>query len=241
MQKLNLSKEKIIMVYAFVQELQVIYGKALVSAILYGSAASGEFAKHSSNINLLVVLENADLHNLTNASGLINRRKYSLIRPLLLSEDYIRSSLDVFPIEFLDMKENYTVLAGKDILEGLSVDLKNLRFECEYELKSKLLNIKNLYLRSKGSEDLKVLLFKSFTSIVHMMRNCLRIKGVEPPYLKQEVLNVFSREFGIDAVNFNKILGAKNKNTRLSYAELDGMLLDLVGDLEKIIRMADNL
>jgi predicted nucleotidyltransferase len=241
MQKLNLPEKTIKIIDSLVKELGDVYGNGLFSVILYGSAASGEFVQQVSNINLLVVLDNAELPNLTCVYRLISRRKYRFINALFLSQDYMLSSLDVFPVEFLDMKENYTVLAGKDILKDLSVDLKNLRFQCEYELKSKLLNIKNLYLRNKGREDLKVLLFKSFTSILHLMRNCLRLKEVSPPYLKQDVLKVFSREFGISTFNFNIILAAKNKNTRLSCAELDNMLLSLVLDLEKIIRMADNL
>ncbi|HTZ11437.1 MAG TPA: nucleotidyltransferase domain-containing protein [Candidatus Margulisiibacteriota bacterium] len=241
MQKLNLPGKTIKIIDSLIKELRDIYAKELVSIILYGSAASGEFVQQASDVNLLVVLDNAELPNLTRVSRLISKGKYKFIKAIFISQDYMHSCLDVFPIEFLDMKENYALLAGKDILEGLNVDLKNLRFQCEYELKSKLLNIKNLYLRNNGREDLEVLLFKSFTSILHLMRNLLRLKNVSPPYLKQDVLNVFSHEFGISVFNFNIILAAKNKNTRLSYAELDDMLLGLVLDLEKIIRITNNL
>jgi predicted nucleotidyltransferase len=241
MQKLNLSQSLINIVYGFIKELKDIYGEGLVAVILYGSAASGEFVKQFSNINLLVVLQNAGLRNLKSVSGLINRRKYRLLRPLFLSHDYIRGSVDVFPVEFLDMKENYVVLAGKDILKDISIDLKNLRFQCEQELKEKLLNIQNIYLRNRSKETLKDLLFKSFNSILHLLRNLIRLKGLKPPYLKQEVLKDFSREFGIDTKNLDKILNAKNGNLRLKHEELDNMLVALVEDLEKIIKIADNL
>ncbi len=47
--------------------------------------------------------------------------------PLFLTEEQINSSTDIFPIEFLDMQENYTVIYGKDVLRDISVDIKNLQ------------------------------------------------------------------------------------------------------------------
>ena len=112
----------------FTQSLKNIYGQGLISVILYGSAASGEFADRQSNLNLLVVLDNAGLDNLSKVSRVINGRKFQLLRPLFFTEEYIRGSLDVFPIEFLDIKENFAVLYGKENLSDLPVDTINLNF-----------------------------------------------------------------------------------------------------------------
>jgi predicted nucleotidyltransferase len=239
MQGLNLSEKLIGVIYAFIKELQVAYGEGLVSVILYGSAASGEFTKRHSNVNILVVLDDASLDNLKNASGLVNRRRYRSIKPLFLSEEYIRNSTDVFPIEFLDMKENYSLLFGKDILANINIDLKNLRFQCEQELKSKLLNIRNLYIRDKSLSIIEPLLFRSFTSLVHIMRNLLRIKGKVPPYNKQDILDDFTKEFGLDTAGLSRVLSTKNSGRRLNYSELNAMLVAMTHDLEKIAALAD--
>ena len=37
---------------------------------------------------------------------------------------------------------------GRDILKDLKIDLKNLRFQCEQELKGKLLNLRQAYLEA---------------------------------------------------------------------------------------------
>ena len=58
-----------------------------------------------------------------------------MINPVFFTEDYIIRSTDVFPIEFLDMKENHVTLYGKDLFEAIAVDTKNLRFQCEQEIK----------------------------------------------------------------------------------------------------------
>jgi len=171
MERLNLSKKINSALEDFVNGLKDIYGDGLVSVMLYGSAASGEYASISSNINLAIILDNTGMPNVAKASGLINKGKFRIISPVFFTEKYIESSLDVFPVEFLDMKENRMVLYGKDCMKGLEVEAKNLRFQCEQELKSKLINIKTAYIAHMSAADRKRLLFKFFTSCLHILRN----------------------------------------------------------------------
>jgi len=226
----------------FIKALQGTYGEDLVSVILYGSAASGEFIDRHSNLNLLVVLKNTDLENLRKATTVINKLKFRAMHPLFFTEDYIRSSTDTFPIEFLDMKENYAVLLGRDTFKGISIDTRNLRFQCEQELKEKLINLKQLYLRrNKDKTALSNALFKVFTSVLHILRNVLRLKGRLPPYLKEDILREISVEFQIDSDIWKKILVAKNKQIRLSAAEIEHSFTGFAKDLEKIINAVDKL
>lgn len=226
----------------FVQNLQNIYKDNFISAVLYGSASSGEFIDRRSNVNILVILKNTDLENLRKASVLINKGRFRLISPLFFTEGYIRSSNDVFPIEFLDMKENYKVLAGSDILKDLSIDTRNLRFQCEQELKVKLIALRQLYLRkNKNRTALSIFLFKSFTSIIHILRNVLRMKAKLPPYLKQDILKDITAEFQVDGDTWERILAAKNKQLRLDAKGIEQLFVNFVKDLEKIIDVVDRL
>jgi len=225
----------------FVNKLKDIYQDDLKSVILYGSAASGEFLKTNSNINLLIILGDASLENLNRVAPIINAHRNRFIDPLFLSEEYIVSSLDVFPIEFLDMQENYKVIYGKDVLGYLKIDIKNLRFQCEQELKVKLINLKNTYLRTTNKAYLKDQLFKSVNSIIHILRNLLRLKGKKPSYLKDDVLNEVSWELKIDTANIAAILDARRKNLRLNARKVDDLFIALVKDLEKIVALTDKL
>ena len=226
---------------SFVEKLKQAYGKNFLSAILYGSAASGEFAEKYSNINLLVVLTSTSLTELSKASGLANSKRFRSISPIFFTEEYINSSTDVFPIEFLDMKENYRVLHGKDVLKGLTVDTRNLRFQCEQELKSRQISIKRQYLVTQSRGELEKLLFKSFTSTVHIMRNLLRLKGKDAPYQKYLLLDEVEKEFSVNMTVFDEILWAKSKNMRLSYKDIDSLLIGLSTELEALIRIVDKL
>lgn len=226
----------------FIQGLQKIYKDGLISVILYGSAASGEFINRYSNLNLLVVLKNTNLENLKIASNLINKWKFGAIQPLFFTQDYIRNSSDVFPIEFLDMKENYAVLAGHDVLKDIHIDTNNLRFQCEQELKVKLISLRHLFLRRyKDKTILKNLLFKSFTSVMHILRNVVRLKGKQPPYLKEDILKEVALGFQINEEVWRKILAAKNKQIKLSGREIERLFISFTEELEKIIDIVDNL
>lgn len=225
----------------FADSLKNIYQQDLVSVVLYGSAASGEFVDKHSNLNILVVLKNTDLENLKLSQGII--RKSPMINPLFLTEGYIKTSTDVFPIEFLDMQENYFVLYGKDVLRDITVETNNLRFQCEQELKAKLVNLRQLYLRlNKNNPALRNLLFKSLTSTLHILRNILRLQGVaKPPYLKTDILKEVFLKFHIGISLWQKLLALKNKQIKLNNKDIDDLFVNFVRELEKIVEIVDRL
>ena len=225
----------------FLGNLKDAYGESLVSVTLYGSAAIGEHGGSNSNINIAVVLKDASLGSLSKALSFINKREFSTISPVFLTEDYIRRSTDVFPIEFLDMKENHIVLYGKDVFSSIVVDIKNLRFQCEHELKSKMLNIKKLYLRVSSKRVLRELLFRSLTSTLHILRNLVRLEGRSPAYSKGDIIDEVSALFGIDVSIMKSILDAKNGNLKLNDKEIYSLFSGFVDTLEKISDKVDAL
>lgn len=225
----------------FTVNLKEVYGDGLISVVLYGSAASGEYTPGRSNINLLVLLSDAGLENLARSYRIINSRNNKPFKITFLTEDFIKSSSDIFPIEFLDMKENYAVLFGADPLAGLSISTKNLRFQCELELKSKLIILKSEYLRTEDPGRLQEMLFRTFTSALHILRNLIRLKGRTPAYPKEEIIRQVEEEFGINGDDLRKILAAKLSGKRLSHAECDRSLSALAKDLEEAAKIADRM
>lgn len=240
---LNIAKKHKKILNQFLQSIKSIYNQDLVSLILYGSAASNEFVDKNSNLNILAVLTNTDLDNLLLAQKTITNLKFARIHALFMTEEYIKDSLDVFPIEFLDIKENNIVLFGKDIFKNISVETKNLRFQCEQELKSKLINLKQQYLRinPKAKDELANLLFRNFTSIIHILRNIARLKGKTPSYLKEAIIAEVAMELKVEAVTFIKILEAKKNPDILKKVGAQSLLIDFTKEIEKIIKVVDGI
>jgi len=240
MENLKMPDKLKVILKTFTDDLLEIYQGELVSVVLYGSAASGEFVDKHSNLNLLIVLKNTGFNDLKKSAKIL--RRFKMLNVLFLTESYILSSLDIFPIEFLDMQENNFVLYGKDILKDIHIDTRNLRFQCEQELKQKLLKLQHAYIRA-GSNNriLNTLLFSFFTSILHILRNVLRLKGIAPAYLKHEIIKELALQFNIESLLWEKILAARNKQIKLSAHESEELFIDFIKEVEIIISAVDRM
>ncbi len=242
MKELNLNNRLKKILADFVEQLKTSQKDNLVSVVLYGSAASGEFSDKHSNINILVVLNDSGLGEITKISSFFNRGKFANINPLFFTRDFINQSLDVFPVEFLDIKENYFVLFGEDVPANLNIDIKNLRYQCEHELRTKLINIRKLYLENlKNPRHLRSILVSSCNSVLHVTRNLLRIKNKPTPYIKDDIIKELSKEFGLDGGIFTKVLDIKKKNLKPGILIAVGLFSDFINELEKIIKIVDGL
>ena len=96
-----------------------VFGNHLISVTLYGSAVTDEYIPKKSDLNFLVVLSEEGIEQLHFVYELVAKwRKKRVGTPLFLTKAYINSSLDTFPVEFLNIKRNYTVVFGKISLRG---------------------------------------------------------------------------------------------------------------------------
>jgi len=184
----------------FTEHLKVVLGEGLKSVVLYGSMARGEHMKKHSDINILIIVKDVNLNTLSSISKIKNKPAYRNVAPLVFTEEYLENSADVFPIEFLDIKENHIVLYGSDCLKDLKIDLINLRHQCEWELKSKLLQLEKFYIESKGNKKaLKLFLVKKLPSFVVVFKNLLRLNGAGLNF-DDNILNKLrlARQAGID-------------------------------------------
>lgn len=240
MKKIDLSQQLSSKLEEFVRRIEKLYRGDIVSVILYGSASSGEFIEDRSNVNLLIVLENASIANFSKIGLLINSGRFKSFEPVFFSREELLSSTDIFPIEFLDMRENYSVLFGQDLLKDLNIDLKNLRFQCEHELKSKLLLMRQAFIRLNREESaIEKVLLKSFISVIHIARNILRLKNKVPKYLKGELLTQFHEELQIRQEEWQKLLNLKNKRIKINREELLALYINFVTDLERLAGFVD--
>jgi len=57
----------------------------------------------------------------------------------LSSREELERSTDVFTIELIDMKQHHRVLWGDDVIQGLQIPMRLHRVQVEYELREKLI------------------------------------------------------------------------------------------------------
>ena len=170
----------------YFKEFLAIHQDNVISIAIYGSASGGDYLPKFSDINSLVIFRQFEFSQLKKSLGVIARGiSKKITAPLVLTREDIRSSVDIFPIEFWDMKENHVLIYGEDVLTSLDIPQKYLRLFCEQQIKGKLIRIRQAYLEAgrtyKGKESL---LKDSLTTLMPIFRVLIRLKGRVPPINK---------------------------------------------------------
>ena len=113
------------------------------SAVLYGSAARGDYFERTSDINLLLLLPDAGPATLR-ALGPAFRSWHEKVAvpPLIMTREEWGHAADVFPLELTDIRAAYQMLRGPDPVAGPPVDRAGLRHALESELRGKLLRLR---------------------------------------------------------------------------------------------------
>jgi len=217
-----------------------LHRENLKGLFIYGSAASGEFIPGKSNINILSVFERIAQSDLKKTFELVRwGRKRRIVAPLMLTIDYIKRSTDVFPLEFLEMKENHILLYGEDVIKDLKIDPKNIRLEIEQQIKGGLIRLRQAYLEvGHRGREIQALLLDSLKSLIPSFRGLLRIKNREVSFERKKVVKDLSREFGLNEKAFTDVLSII-KGRHLEDAEKD--FLEYVEELEKLGIEVDRL
>ena len=130
-----------------VEDLRTTHGDNLASVVLYGSAAAGDSRELQSDYNLLIALKRITPEDLRLAQAPMRewqRLGHSL--PVYFTVEELTDAADVFPIEFHQMANARTVLYGQDPFEFVKLSDANLRHQTEYELRSKLIQLRRYYI-----------------------------------------------------------------------------------------------
>ena len=206
----------------FVKDYQEVFGRDLVSVLLYGSAARGEYVPGKSDINFMIVLSAEGIDNLGRAFEAVAKWKKSNVAvPLFVTEEYVKSSVDTFPIEYLNIREAHRLVHGKNILKDLDVAPPFLRLQCEREIKGKLLLLREAFLETQETGKLlKSLIRQSMAAFVAIFRGLLHLAGQEVPSQKRQVLDRVCKAYDMDRDLFETLLDIGEGKEKLSAKEL---------------------
>jgi hypothetical protein len=161
----------------FCDQLEKSVGSQFVSGVLYGKLARDINKTADMSVNFMVILEEITTANL-DAVGQALRKSKVQIELLTLSEDDLRSSTDVFPIKFLDIKRTHVIYRGKDVLTELNISKDNLRLRCEQEIKNLMLRLRLNYIsRKQNSKSIASLLSRVYLSLIRNLGVLVELKS----------------------------------------------------------------
>lgn len=228
---------------AFIDDLKSTHGGNLAAVILYGSAAAGDFVPNRSDYNILVALEKIGPEDLRKSHACV--REWARLGnpvPVYFTVSELQNAADVFPIEFHQMSKAHKVLYGRDVLAGLEISDKFLRHQAEFELRSKLIQLRRQYIPASGSvEGLTRLMSESLASFAVLFGAVLILRGVKPPATKHEIVAMTAQHLGIDGTPFEKIFNIRENNftEKLDDVAANQLFGEYMEQIERVIDAVD--
>ncbi|HEU4712198.1 MAG TPA: nucleotidyltransferase domain-containing protein [Pyrinomonadaceae bacterium] len=193
--------------HGLVDDLRATHRDNLASIVLYGSAAAGDHNEVRSDYNLLIALNRITPEDLRLAQAPMREwQRLGHPLPVYFTVEELSDAADVFPIEFHQMANARIVLYGHDPFEFVKLSDANLRHQAEYELRSKLIQLRRLYIPASVSvEKLCDLMSDSLSSFAALFRAVLMLYGEEAPVPKPECVRATVRLLKLDPAPFERI------------------------------------
>jgi hypothetical protein len=211
------------------------------SISITGSSLTDDFDVETSDVNSVLVLHKMDLGFLEVLASLGKTYgKKGISAPLIMTPEYIMHSLDVFPLEFLNIKLIHETLYGEDLFRNLEIGRKDLRLQCERELKVRLIGLRQGYISSMGdAKILSDLFINTITGYFPLFRGVILIFGKEPPLRNEDVLAVIEDVSGVNTQVFRTVLKQKQQKTKPAIAHLNAIFKDYYAAVEKLGDITD--
>jgi predicted nucleotidyltransferase len=229
-----------------IDDLRSTHGDNLSSVVLYGSAAAGDAVRARSDYNLLIALNRITPEDLRLAQAPIREwQRLGHPLPVYFTVGELNDAADVFPIEFRQMERARKVLYGRDPFEFVELSDANLRHQTEYELRSRLIQLRRLYIPASVSiAKLTALLEDSLSSFASLFRAVLMLKGVEPPVARRETVRAIVQLLGLDGEPFERIFELREAGAAaapLTEVEANDLFAAYLAQIERVIDVVDKL
>ena len=226
-----------------VRELRDAQADNLASIVLYGATAIAGDADHRSDHNVLVVLRHADFADLEScAQALRAWLKARQLPPVIFTVDELQRAADVFPVEFLQMETARKILFGEDPFKTLDISAENLRHQTEYDLRTKFIQLRRLYVARKPSgTDLTHLMLDSFGSFAALFRAVLMLHGRRPALTKADAVRATVELLQLNAEPFDWIIARKSAARAAPVGEVEAMFASYLKEIGRVIDAVDTL
>lgn len=225
------------------ESIRKTMGEKLLSVVLYGSSAADDYIDKHSDYNILLLAKewrSADLNAIR--STVKQWLKAGNPAPLCFTPERFKGAADVFPMEMLDIVDAHQVLYGENPVKAIKVDPIHLRHQIEFELRSKLLKLRQAYLQiNNPDKDLHLLLIDSLSSFQAVCRGALRLFNKEVPPDKLAATRELAKKINASVDSFETIHQLKKEPAlakKLNIAELFDRYL---GQIETILDRIDTI
>jgi hypothetical protein len=227
-----------------VDDLRVTHGENLASVVLYGSGAAGDHVELRSDYNILIALQRITPEDLRLAQAPMREwQRLGHPLPVYFTTEELFDAADVFPIEFHQMANARVVLYGQDPFEFVQLSDGNLRHQTEYELRSKVIQLRRLYIpASVSTEKMAALMSESLSSFAALFRAVLLLLDHEAPVSKPDCVRETAKVLKLDVTPFERIFEFRTtEKLPSSEQEANELFGAYLLQIEKVVEVVDEL
>jgi len=227
----------------FASDLNEKLGQNLTGITVVGSCLGEDYRPGLSDINTVLVLDRLDQGVLKAvASQAKSMHKKRLGPPLLMTEAYIKRSLDVFAVELLDFQRVGRAIWGQNPFDGLSFTAADVRLQCEREFKAMLIRLRQGYIAAAGNSRLlrDVLVATAKTSLPYL-RAMLWLKEQERGGLAEQTFAAAAAQFSVELSPLCDVYRWREEKPRLREMELEKAFERAYGAVDNLANAVDGL
>ena len=227
----------------FTERVSAALGNNLQSLTVVGSSLTADFKPGQSDINTVLVLGRQNLDALNAIASLARpMRKKKISPPLLMTPSYIERSSDVFGVEFLDFQLTHRTVLGEDPFASLTFEKKDVRLQCERELKATLIRLRQGYIAAAANRRLvRDILISTAKALAPLLRAMLWLKDSERV---GETGPTFSKASGVFSLRADPLMTAdqwRYQKVRLSEAEMEAAFESVYSTVDELAGRVDTL
>jgi hypothetical protein len=227
----------------FAEKVIAALGDNLQSITVVGSSLTDDFKPKHSDINTVLVLGEQKLGSLNTIAAMaksVSRKKISA--PLLMTASYIERSRDVFGVEFLDFQLTHQTVFGEDPFAALAFDKKDVRLQCERELKATLIRLRQGYIAASANKKLvRDILISTARGLAPLLRAMLWLKDVERQAGSEATFVKAASEFSVKTDSLVTAGKWRQEKTRLSEMEMEDTFESAYATVEQLAGIVDEL
>lgn len=201
-------------IQSYAQSVQALAGTNALALSLFGSVAAGTFDPKLHTARSVLVLQTVDLEMLRRlATDGPRLGKARIAAPLIMTPAYIKGSLDSFPLEFLEIQQRYICIFGPDYFEELSFQENHIRLQCERELKTILIGMRQALLAAAGKDRLLADIETDVAErLVRTVRGLLWLHGQREPKPAAQAVSEIERHMTRDLPGIRGAINERGKH-----------------------------
>jgi hypothetical protein len=227
----------------FTEKLNAALGENLKSITVVGSSLTTDFKPGRSDVNTVLVLGGLTAGALDSIAELakpMSRKKISA--PLLMTPSYIERSLDVFGMEFLDFQFTHQTILGSDPFASLRPVKKDVRLQCERELKAMLIRLRQGYIAAAANRKLvRDILISTIKGLAPLLRAMLWLKDIDRPAETEPTFKKAGAEFSIGVEPLTTVTKWKYERIRPDAVQVRSIFESVYSIVDKLAVIVDEL